>query len=98
MMHVRHMWMLVSQPYVDMMMCVRHSGRIDWVVGMLVMRVVLMRVCVLYQLVVLMLVLVVLSQMKPHSDCHQEARAHQLNCHRLVEEDHRSDGAQERRG
>lgn len=96
-MHVRRVWMLVSQSDVNMPMGVRHPAWGARVVRMLVVRVVHMSVCVLYQLVVLMLMLMALSQMKPNSNCHQEARTHQLNSNGLAEEYHRSDGAQKRR-
>jgi hypothetical protein len=53
MMHVRRVCMLVSQSYVNMLMGVRQP---DWgarVVKMLVLHVVHMSVCMLYQLVAL---------------------------------------------
>jgi hypothetical protein len=75
---------LVTQPIVAMLMRVRFTRRIIRLVGVLVMGVMHMWMGVLNRLM-LMLVLVVLGQMQPYADPHQQTRSGNLQCERLAE-------------
>ena len=85
MMHVRDVRVPVLQPRVPMVVGVRLAGWITRRVRMPVMLVVHMRVCMFHRLVP-MLMLVMLGEMQPYADGHQETSCEQLDCQRLLQE------------
>ena len=91
MVHVGHVWMLVTQANVPVRMGV---GLTKWrarLMRMLVMRIVNVRVSVLHGNV-LMLVFVNFSQVQPNAECHQQSRDAELDSNNLAEEQNGSSG------
>lgn len=76
-MHVGHVGVLVSHTLMPVLVCVWLAGRIVGAVGMLVMRVVDVSVRVLH-LLVIMLVLVMLGEVQPDADAHQQSGRRKL--------------------
>lgn len=82
---VMHVWdvrMLVAQPLMAMPVCMRLAGGIVGPMRVLVVLVVHVAVRVL-QWLVFMLVRVILGDMQPDAESHQEAGRNQLNRDRL---------------
>lgn len=94
--HVRHMRMGMSEPFVLVSMRVRLSRRIAGPVDMLVMVIMHMRMS-MYRVVVNMVMLMTLGQMQPDAGRHEQARGNQLDRERLPKNNHGNGGAQERR-
>jgi hypothetical protein len=95
-MHVREVRMLVPQPVMPMGMGMRLPRRI---IGRVLMSMVLiMHVGVrMFHWLMNMFMLVMLGQVQPHADTHQQSCRKKLNGHRLAQEDYSRERAQKRR-
>ena len=82
--HVGHVWMAVPHRHVLMPMCMWLARRITWSVGVLVVGIVHMAMGVLHRFV-LMLMLVMLCEMQPDSESHEQSGRHDLQSQRLTE-------------
>ena len=95
--HVRHMRMLVHEPLVAMPVRMGLAGRIVWAVRVLMVRIVHMRVAVLQGLMDVF-VLMVLGQVQPDPEAHEQAGDQELEGDGLAQKQDGHDGADERRG
>src|SRR5262245_58458899 len=97
MVRVGHVRMQMTQPAVPVRVRVRLAGRVLRTVGMLMVGVVHVGMRVLQRLV-RMFVLVMLAQVQPDADRHQNAGDQQGGRRGLAERGHGNDGAEKWRG
>src|SRR5581483_6201311 len=95
-MHVRHMGMLVHEPFMAMPVGVRLTRWIAGPMVMLMMRIVHMRVTVL-QRIMDVFVLMLLRQVQPHPEAYEQARDHELEGDGFAQKKDGRDGADEGR-
>ena len=95
--HIRHMRMLVHEPLVAMPVRMGLAGRIVWAVAVLMVRIVHMRVTVLQGLMDVF-VLMILGQVQPDPEAHEQAGDQELEGDGLTEKQDGHDGAHERGG
>ena len=92
---VGEMGVAVNQRFVPVRVAVGGAGRHRFGMDMLVMQIMFMPVVVLEKLVD-MHMRVTLAQVQPYTGGHQQARHHQASAQRLVQQEQRQHGAEER--
>ena len=95
--HVRHMRMLVYEPLVAMPVRMGLAGRIVLAVAVLMVCIVHMRVAVLQGLMDVF-VLMMLGQVQPEPEAHEQAGDQELECDGLAQKQDGHDGSDERCG
>ena len=95
--HVRHMRMLVYEPLVAMPVRMGLAGRIVLAVAVLMVCIVHMRVAVLQGLMDVF-VLMILGQVQPEPEAHEQAGDQELECDGLAHKQDGHDGSDERCG